>query len=39
MKKVSHKSETEDRLWTQSSNLDIQGNQDEIPSKHVAHWR
>ena len=33
--KVSHKKETEVRLWTQSSNVDNWGNQDAIPTKHV----
>ena len=39
IKKVSHKSKTEDRLWTQSLDMDIQGNQDVIPPEHVAHQK
>ena len=35
MKKVSHKRETEVRLWTQSSDMDMRDNQDAIPSEHV----
>ena len=36
MKKVSHKRDIEVHLWTQSSDVDIRGNQDAIPSEHVA---
>ena len=32
IKKVSHKRKTEVRLWTQSSDMDMKGNQDAIPS-------
>ena len=39
MMKVSRKRETRVRLWTQFAKEDIQGNQDMIPSKHVAHQR
>ena len=32
---MSHKSETEAHLWTQSSDIDSQGNQDVIPLGYV----
>ena len=37
--KVSHERETEARLWAQSSDGDIRGNQDAIPLKCVAPRR
>ena len=37
--KVSYKRERRVCLWTQSTDNDIQGNQDVIPLEHVAHQR
>ena len=35
MKKASHRKETKVHLWTRSSNVDKQGNQDVKPVEHV----
>ena len=36
--KVSHKSETEARLWTQSEDAHNRGSQDALPTEHVVPW-
>ena len=36
--RVSHKSETEVRLWTQFLDADRQGSQDVLPARRVVSW-
>ena len=36
--RVSHRSETKFRLWTQSSDADKQGSQDALPVGRVVSW-